>query len=70
MNKQRPANIGLEIWRLKCFHEIFVQSSAAVILLNFCAENPPLRKALKLSQVEKIVCNSAFPEPPYTNRTE
>ena len=39
------ANIGLAIWRLKCFYETFVQGSTAVILLNFCAENPPHRQA-------------------------
>jgi len=39
------ANIGLAIWRLKCFYETFVQGSTAVILLNFCAKNPPHRQA-------------------------
>jgi len=43
--KQRTANIGLAIWRLKCFYETFVQGSTAVILLNFCAKNPPHRQA-------------------------
>ena len=43
--KQRPANIGLAIWRLKCFYETFVQGSAVVILLNFFAKNPPHRQA-------------------------
>jgi hypothetical protein len=38
-------NIGLAIWRLKCFYDTFVQGSAAVILLNFCAKNPPHRQA-------------------------
>ena len=33
----RTANIGLAIWRLTCFYETFVQSSTAVILLNFRA---------------------------------
>jgi hypothetical protein len=41
----RTANIGLAIWRLKCFYETFVQGSTAVILLNFCAKNPPHRQA-------------------------
>jgi hypothetical protein len=31
-------NIGLAIWRLKCFYETFVQGSTAVILLNFSAK--------------------------------
>ncbi len=41
------ANIGLAIWRLKCFYETFMQGSTAVIRLNFCAKNPPLRQAAK-----------------------
>ena len=32
---------------LNCFDWTFVQSSTAVILLNFCAKNPRLRKATK-----------------------
>ncbi len=42
-------NIGLAIWRLTCFYETFVQGSTAVILLNFCAKNPPHRQALSVS---------------------
>lgn len=38
-------NIGLAIWRLKCFYETFVQGSTSVILLNFCAKIPPHRQA-------------------------
>ena len=45
MNKQRPANIGLAIWRQKCFYEAFVQDSTAVILLNISVKNPPHRQA-------------------------
>ncbi|WP_103727215.1 hypothetical protein, partial [Flavobacterium croceum] len=44
--KTTTANIGLAIWRLKCFYEKFVQGSTAVILLNFCAKNPPHRQAV------------------------
>ena len=45
-NKRKAAyNIGLAIWRLKCFYETFVQGSTALILLNFCAKNPPHRQA-------------------------
>jgi hypothetical protein len=40
-NKSTTGNIGLAIWRLKCFYETFVQGSTAVILLNFGAKNPP-----------------------------
>jgi hypothetical protein len=32
------ANIGLAIWRLRYFYEIFVQGSTSVILLNFCGK--------------------------------
>jgi len=46
-NKSTTANIGLAIWRLKCFYETFVQGSTAVILLNICAKNPPHRQAEK-----------------------
>ena len=38
-------NIGLAIWRLKCFYETSVQGLTAVILLNFCAKIPPHRQA-------------------------
>ncbi len=43
--KKAAGNIGLAIWRLTCFYETSVQGSTAVILLNFCAKNPPLRQA-------------------------
>jgi hypothetical protein len=44
--KRAAYNIGLAIWRLKCFYETFVQGSMAVILLNFCTKNPPHRQAV------------------------
>jgi hypothetical protein len=47
--KKTSANIGLAIWRLKCFYETFVQGLTAVILLKFCAKNPPHRQALSVS---------------------
>jgi hypothetical protein len=40
-------NIGLAIWRLKCFYETLVQGSTAVILMNFRAKIPPHRQAEK-----------------------
>ncbi len=40
----RTANIGLAIWRLKCFYETFVQGSTLGILLIFSAKNPPHRQ--------------------------
>ena len=46
--RRAATNIGLAIWRLKCFYETFVLNSTAVILLNFCAKNPPHRQAEKL----------------------
>ena len=45
MKKALTGNIGLAIWRVKCFYETFVQGSTAVILLNICAKNPPHRQA-------------------------
>ena len=44
-SKKPATNIGLAIWRLKCFYETFVQGSTLGILLNFCAKNPPHRQA-------------------------
>jgi len=44
--KKTSANIGLAIWRLKCFYETFVQASTFVLQLNFCAKNPPHRQAV------------------------
>ncbi len=44
--KIAAANFGLAILRLKCFYETFVLGSTLVILLNFCAKNPPHRKAV------------------------
>ena len=47
MERKTPCNIGLAIWRLKCFYEIFVQGSTTAILLNFSAKYPPHRQAEK-----------------------
>jgi hypothetical protein len=41
----RSANIGFAKWRVQCFYDSLVQSSTFGILMNICAENPPLRKA-------------------------
>ena len=46
-NRRAADNIGLAIWRLKCFYETFVQGSTVGILLNICAKNPPHRQAAK-----------------------
>ncbi|RYD74818.1 MAG: hypothetical protein EOP55_14605 [Sphingobacteriales bacterium] len=53
-NKSTAHNIGLAIWRMKCFYETFVQGSTAVILLNFCAKNPPHRQAENRQAVKKL----------------
>jgi hypothetical protein len=45
--KTPAGNIGLAIWRLKCFYETFVPGSTFGVLLNFCAKNPPHRQAEK-----------------------
>jgi len=39
----RTANIGLPQWGLTCFYDTFVVNQSAVLRLNFCAKNPPLR---------------------------
>ncbi len=43
--KRAAYNIGLAIWRLKCFYETFVQGSTFGTLLNFCAKYPPHRQS-------------------------
>ena len=40
ITKTPATNIGLAIWRLKCYYETFVQGSTIVFLWNFCAKNP------------------------------
>ena len=37
-------NTVLPKWRQKCYYDTFVLNSTAVILLNFSANNPPLRQ--------------------------
>ena len=37
-------NKVLPKWRQKCFYETIVQGSTFVLLLNFSANNPPLRQ--------------------------
>ena len=51
MKEARTANIGLAIWRLKCFYQTFVQGSTAVILLNICA------KIRHIAKPKTVVCN-------------
>lgn len=40
----RTHNKVLPKWRQKCFFETFVQGATVVLLLNFSANNPPLRQ--------------------------
>ncbi len=44
-NEQRPANIGLPQWGLKCFYNSLVLNRSAVLRLSFSAKNPCLRIA-------------------------
>lgn len=46
-NRNTTANIGLPQWGLTCFYDTFVVKQSAVLRLNFCAKNPPLRQAEK-----------------------
>jgi len=39
------ANSSLAKWRVTCFYDSFVLNQSAVLRLNFCAKNPPLRQA-------------------------
>lgn len=42
--EHRSDNTVLPKWRAKCYYETFVQGSTVVLLLNFSANNPPLRQ--------------------------
>lgn len=37
--------MGFAKWRLTCFYDSLVQGSTGVLLMNFSANIPPLRKA-------------------------
>ena len=39
--------MGFAKWRLTCFYDSLVQGSTVVLLMNFSANIPPLRKAPK-----------------------
>ncbi len=47
VTRTTPYNIGLAIWRLKCFYQTVVQGSTVGILLDFSAKTPPHRQAEK-----------------------
>jgi hypothetical protein len=42
-NISLAANMGFAKWRVMCLYDSLVQDLAFVILVNFCAKNPPLR---------------------------
>ena len=50
----RSANIGFAKWRVQCFYDSLVQGSTFGILMNICAEIPPLRKAENRQVVKKL----------------
>jgi hypothetical protein len=52
-----PYNIGLPQWGLTCFYDSSVLNQSAMLLLNFCAKNPPLRQAEKRQTVKKPIHN-------------
>jgi hypothetical protein len=58
MTRTPAGNIGLAIWRLKCFYETFVQGSTAVILLNFCA------KIRHIAKPKNVIAKLAKPKNP------
>jgi len=47
MTEARTANSSLAKWRVTCSYDSFVLNQSAVLRLNFCAKNPPLRQAAK-----------------------
>jgi hypothetical protein len=46
-DRRAAGNSGFAKWRVQCFYDSLVQGSTFGILMNICAENPPLRKAAK-----------------------
>lgn len=46
-NSLAAHNVGLPQWGLTSFYDTFVVNQGAVLRLNFCANNPPLRQAEK-----------------------
>jgi len=47
MKRKTTANSSLAKWRVTCFYDSLVHNQSAVLRLNICAENPPLRQAAK-----------------------
>lgn len=41
MREAHADNIGLAIWRAKCFYKTFVLKQTLGVLMNFSAENTP-----------------------------
>ena len=44
-SRMPATNIGLSQWGLTCIYDTFVVNQSAVLRLNFCANDPPLRQA-------------------------
>ena len=44
-DRRAACNMGFAKWRVTCFYDSFVLNQSAVLRLNFCAKNPPLRQA-------------------------
>ena len=58
-DKNTAANKVLPQWGVKCFYETFVLKQTVVHLLNFGAENPPLRQyPNRYGQAEKTHADS------------
>jgi hypothetical protein len=47
MEKPHTGNSGLAKWRVSFFYDTFVIKQTVVLLMNFSAKFPPLRKAAK-----------------------
>jgi hypothetical protein len=53
MTRSTGHNIGLPQWGQTCFYDTFGINQSAVLRLNFCSKNPPLRQAEKRKQQAK-----------------
>jgi hypothetical protein len=53
--KRAAANIGLPQWGLTCFYYSAVLNRSAVLRLNFYAENPPLRQAETVCDLNQLL---------------
>ena len=66
LTKDEKAQPITAVWRNGGFgasYDSFVVGSSAVLRLNFCAKNPPLRQAANrcvqsIQKIIKVICNS------------